>query len=124
MSLKTEYNTMVIRIEKVLKELFLLFPTCKFLYIKILPRPWWGRHARLLAKWLDYLILCKWRKRYRIAEIWPRELYTTKHYVQNELVHFGMLGSDVVHLNDYGNRGLVSSIMRPLLHMWADLVKP
>ena len=75
--------------------------------------------ARKLAKWLDYLILCNLRKKYRIAEIWARELYTTKNYVQNELVHYGMLGTDVVHLNEYGNRGMTSAIMKPLLHMWA-----
>ena len=116
--LKTEYEELRDIICDVLQEFVDTMPETSFLYIKILPRPWWGTYARRLAKWLDYLVLCGLRKRFKIREIWARELYTQRKYMAGEHVHYGMLRTDVVHLNQYGYRALTSAIMRPLLHMW------
>ena len=116
--LKTEYEELKGIACEVLQEFVDTMPDTTFLYIEILPRPWWGVHVRCLAKWLDYLVLCGLRKRFRIREIWACELYTTRKYFAGELVHYGMLRPDVVHLNQYGYQALTSAIMRPLLHMW------
>ena len=52
-----------------------------------------------------------------IMEIWTREVFEL-HYKFDEQVMFGMLNTDMVHYNYYGNIALTRSIMRPLLNKW------
>ena len=93
----------------------------ELLYIKILPRPWWHIRVRKMARWIDYYVLVYLHKRFKVREIWARELFET-HYHFKEQVMFGMLTTDQVHLNTNGHKGLVSVIMRPLLHKWKAAV--
>ncbi len=66
------------------------FPDAVILYVNIVPRAWWGLHARQLTRWLNYYILCTLRKQYRVKEIWLRELFDAK-YSFFESPMFGML---------------------------------
>ncbi len=95
------------------------YPDAVILYVNIVPRAWWGQHARQLARWLNYYILCTLRKRYRVKEIWLRELFESK-YTFFESPMFGMLDRDMTHLNSFGYKAFVQATMRPLLHMWAS----
>ena len=57
-----------------------------------------------------------------MKEVWIREVFES-HYQFDEQVMFGMLRTDMVHLNTYGNRALIHALMRPLLHMWRGKIK-
>ena len=104
-------------IDEVLEFLSNEFPEAEFLYSKILPRSTWCFHARWLARWLDYYLLCTLRKTRRIKEIWARDCFT-EHYQFNEIVDYGMLTTDTIHLNVNGNRAFASAILKPVLHKW------
>ncbi len=77
----------------------------------------WGVMARRLARWIDYYILCTLRKRYKIREIWARDVFKS-HYQFDEMVEFGMLKEDTIHLNQYGNKALASAVMKAVLNKW------
>ena len=90
----------------------------KMYYIEITPRCCWGDSGRRLGRWIDFYVLRTFRKKYHIMEIWTREVFEP-HYKFDEQVMFGMLKTDLVHYNGYGNIALTCSIMRcPLLNKW------
>ena len=115
--LKSAYDKCIEKVDIVLKFLHDVYPQAEFLYSKILPRCWWGVHAHQYARWLDYYVLCVLRKKYRIREIWACDVFGS-HYQFHENVEFGFLKQDMVHLNNNGNRAMVSAVMKPLLHKW------
>ena len=115
--MNNEYTKITEKIDKVLLFLKDAFPEAELLYCKILPRSWWKCHARLLARWIDYYLLCKLRKTHKIKEVWPRDLLK-EHYQFDEIVDYGMLCRDQTHLNNNGHKALVSGLMKPLLHKW------
>ena len=112
-----QFNTIKGHIDKVMKFLNDNLDKPKFYYIKIVPRCWWSDSGRRSARWVDYYMLCTLRKRYHIMEIWTREVFES-HYKFQEQAMFGMLKTDLVHYNHYGNIALIRSIMRPLLNKW------
>ncbi len=112
-----QFNTIKGNIDKVMKFLSDNLDNPQFYYIKIIPRCWWSDSGRRLAHWVDYYILCTLRKRYHVMEIWTREIFAS-HYKFYEQPMFGMLKTDIVHFNHYGNIALIRSIMRPLLNKW------
>ena len=117
------FNYLKIKVLAVMRFLRNNLPCTQFLYVKINPRPWWGEHARRLARWLDYFVIATLRRRYniRVKDIWIREVYKDHSCLGNEVMP-GMMKTDMVHLNAFGNRGFVSAIMRPLLAMWVSKV--
>ncbi len=115
--LNAAYERITKKIDSVLLFLHTAFPEAKFLYSKILPRCWWGHHARMLARWLDHYVVCRLKRTYKVKEIWARDVFKQPFHL-TECVEFGMLKTDMVHLNENGNRALISAIMKPLLHQW------
>ncbi len=104
-------------IDEVLLLLSNRFPAASFLYIKIIPRHWWGIAARTLARWLDFYIIRTLHTRYRVKELWNRKVFTANYHF-DEQVHFGMLKQDCVHYNAFGNKALSQCVMRSVLNKW------
>ncbi len=120
--LNAEYERITRRIDDVLLFLHRAFPEAKFLYSKILPRYWWCHHTRMLARWLDHYVVCRLKKTYKVKEIWARDVFKNPFHL-SECVEFGMLKTDTIHLNENGNKALISAIMKPLLHQWKFVPK-
>ena len=40
------------------------------------------------------------------------------HYQFEEMVEFGMLKEDTIHLNQHANKALASAVMKSVLHKW------
>ena len=112
------FNRITVKILEFLNFIKDEFPSATLLYVNIVPRAWWGAHARQLARWLNYYILCTLRRRFRVKEIWVHELFASK-YDFFESPMFGMLNCDMTHMNMYGYKAFIQATMRPLLHMWA-----
>ena len=74
-------------------------------------------HARKYTRWLDYYVLCILGKRYLVREIWAPDVFGS-HYQFHEIVEFEFIKHDMVHLNNFGKRAIVSAVMKPLLHKW------
>ena len=102
-------------INKLLSFLHDEFPDIDLLYRKIAPHSWLGHHTRKLARWLDHYIVDILHAKYRIHEVWLRDIFE-KHYYFEENPMFGMFKTDIVHLNQYGNAALAATVMRPLLY--------
>ena len=120
--LNKEYYRIRKNIDSVLQFLEDEFPGVELLYLKITPRNWWGHHARKLARWLDHYLTAILKGRYRIKEIWLRDIFES-HYYFGENPMYGMLKTDMVHFNQFGNTALAQTVMRPLLHKWRALKK-
>ena len=93
------------------------FRDAVLIYVQIAPRYWWGTAAHTLARWLDFYVVKTLRPRYRVNGIWNRHIFAS-HYHFNEQVMFGMLKSDCVHLNYFGNKALAQVVMRSVLNRW------
>ncbi len=114
---KAAYKRITKKIDEVLLFLHTAFPEARLLYSKILPRCWWCNHTRTLARWLDHYIVSKLHRTYKVKEIWAKDVFKS-HYQFMGCVEFGMLETDMIHLNQYGNRALISAIMKVPLHLW------
>ena len=116
-TMKSSYEKITENIDSLMLLLHETFPEARFLYSKILPRCWWGVYARTYARWIDNYIISRLNRRYRVKEIWARDVFTAPFHLE-DCVHFGMLRTDMIHLNNNGNKALISAIMKPLLHLW------
>ncbi len=114
--MNSSYCDITSQIDSLMALLHDTFPEARFLYSKILPRCWWNTHARKFARWIDNYIVSRLHHKYRVKEIWARDVFTSPFKLE-ECVHFGMLRTDMVHLNEHGNKAMVSAIMKPLLHL-------
>ena len=115
--MNSAYRDITDQIDNFMALLHDTFPGARFLYSKILPRSWWGIHARKFARWIDNYIVSRLHRKYKVKEIWARDVFTSPFQI-DECVHFGMLRTDMIHLNENGNKALISAIMKPLLHLW------
>ncbi len=112
-----EFDRIKKDIRKVLYFLSRHCPEAQLCYIKVTPRHSWELPARLLAKWIDYHVTVRIRKTYKIQEIWNRAIFQQLGK-KSESPMYGMLRTDLVHLNQHGNTALSQSTMKSLLNKW------
>ena len=91
------------------------FTGVPILYLSILPRPWWGKHSRTLARYIDNYFLKKFdgmllRLDLPDVYVYKRE-YMTKGYEYRDDVMPGLLDYDRVHLNEKGYHLLTESVL-------------
>ncbi len=115
--LNAEFNIITAEVRKVLEFISENIQVKQIYYIKIIRRHYWTTGARRLASWLDFHVVQSLKRRYRIKDIDPKRL-SGHHYQFGSQILFGMLKTDITHLNSLGNKVLMSSIMRNLLNKW------
>ena len=93
-------------------------PYSEILYIKILPRHWWHPLSRELASMLDKHLIFGLKNRFRVKDLWPKLLFRSNKYDPDANMLAGMMDTDEIHLNGYGNRALVSAIIGPIVQKW------
>ncbi len=89
----SEFDSMKKNIHKVLYFLKLQCPNATMCYLKVAPRHSWGLAARILAKWVDYHIVVRLRKVFKVQELWNKAIFP--HYARKqEVPMYGMLKTD------------------------------
>ncbi len=115
--LNMKFNEIKKDINEVLNFIYDAFPDDIICYLKIKPRHWWSVRSRVLARWMDYHVCVRLRKRFRVQEIWNRGIFA-EQYQFGEQVIYGMLHTDIVHFNTHGNTCLASVILKCILNKW------
>ena len=119
--IKREVNSEFDHIKKEIRKVLLFLkehcPEAKICYLKITPRHSWELPACLLAKWIDYHIVVRLCKHFKIQEIWNRAVFTNL-CKRPESQMYGMLRTDLEHFNQYGNTAPSQCIMKSLLNKW------
>ena len=93
-------------------------PRSEMMYLQILPRHWWHPLSRELSRKVDKYIIFGLKRRYRIKDFRPKLLFPDKKFNPHGDVMPGMMNTDEIHLNGYGNRALISSILGPITQKW------
>ena len=111
----TELKPIVANVINVIKQ---NAPYSEQIYIPILPHHWWHPLSRELARYLDKHVVFGLKRRFRVKDIWPAALYPKRKFSQDSCILAGMLDTDEVHLNGYGNRALIGALCGPILQKW------
>ena len=91
------------------------FAGVPILYLNILPRPWWGRHSRLLASYIDFYISKTFDG--MVMRVDLNDVYCMKKMFMRRSTGFrdnvmpGMLDYDRVHLNHFGYNLLTENVL-------------
>ena len=71
-----------------------------------------------MARKVDKYIIFGLKKKYRIKDFRPKLLFPENKFNPQGDVMPGMMNTDEIHLNGYGNRALIASILGPITQKW------
>ncbi len=117
------YNRLYPAVYKVVDTIKKQVPYSRLMYLKVIPRAYWHTLSRRLSRRLDCYINMTLRRKFNITEIRVQEVMLDKHEIKSEVVLPGMICTDEVHLNSYGNRALSKAITRSIAHKWLNMKK-
>ena len=117
------YNRLCRVVLKVIDTIKKHVPYSRLMYLKVIPRAYWHTLCRRLSRRLDCYINKRLRRKFILQEIWVHEAMLDRQDIKSEVVLPGMICTDEVHLNSYGNRASSKATTRSIAHKWLNINK-
>ena len=71
-----------------------------------------------LARQMDKYIIFGLKRRFRVKDYLPPLLFEKKKFDPEAPIIPGMLDTDEIHLNEFGNRALIQGVIGSILQKW------
>ncbi len=121
---KEKLETLKPKIREVMYTIKNNAPFSELLYLQIIPRSWWHPLSRELARKVDKHVIFGLKPRIRVKDIRASLLFEKKKFDADLSPMPGMLDTDEVHMNGYGHRAFIRSVIGPITHKWVNFKKP